>query len=103
LAAVGGVGYWGWSNKVAGDEAVRKLASDEQARVVAAEDTARRFVEEEQRRVAAEKLAEAAGITAAQALLDKHIAAEEVQAQANAQTAPGVAGKTNAKGAVVRR
>lgn len=101
VAIVGGVGYWGYGNKVAGDEAVRKLASDEQARVVAAEDAARKLAEEEQRRVAAEKIAAAAEVTAAQALLDKHIAAEEAQAQANA-AAPGIAGKAG-KGATIRR
>ena len=63
VALVSGVGYWGWSRT--DDQVVRRLA------------------DEEQRRVAAEKAAETAEITAAQALLDKHIAVEEGQAQAN--------------------
>ncbi len=87
LALVGGVGYWGWSNKVAGDEAVRKLASDEEARKVSAAGAERKLADEEQRRLSAEKAAETAELAAAQALLDKHIAAEEAQAQA------GVSGK----------
>ena len=66
LATVGGVGYWGWSNKVARDEAVQKLSGDQAARKIAA----------------AENAAEAAEIKAAQALLAKHIAAEEAEAQA---------------------
>jgi len=55
---------WGWSNKGSDDELVRRLA------------------DEEQRRVASEKAAETAEFTAAQALLDKHIAVEEAQAHA---------------------
>ncbi len=66
VALVGGVGYWGWSRT--DDHVVRQLA------------------DEEQRRVAAEKVAEAAEITAAQALLDKHIAVEEAEAQARARS-----------------
>jgi hypothetical protein len=46
----------------------------------------RQLADEEQRRVAAERVAEAAEITAAQALLDKHIAVEEAEAQARART-----------------
>jgi len=65
LAAVGGVGYWGWNNKVARDEAVQKLAGDAAAR-----------------KTVAEKAAEAAEIKTAQALLARHIAAEEAEAQA---------------------
>lgn len=87
LALVGGVGYWGWSNKVAGDEAVRKLASDEEAGRVTAADAERKLSDGEQRRLAAEKVAETAELAAAQALLDKQIAAEEAKAQA------GVPGK----------
>lgn len=87
VALVGGVGYWGWNNKVAGEEAAQKLVLDEAARKAAAEESARKLAEEEQRRQAAEKAAEAAEITAAQAMLDKHIAAEEAEAQANAQGA----------------
>ncbi|SBT10260.1 conserved hypothetical protein [Candidatus Accumulibacter aalborgensis] len=64
LALASGVGYWGW--RTTSEESARKLAV------------------EEQRRVAAEKVAEAAEITAAQALLDKHIAEEEARAQARA-------------------
>lgn len=89
LALVGGVGYWAWSNKVAGEEAVRKLASDESARKVAEGESARKIADEEQRRRAAENTADSAEIAAAQALLDKHIAAEEAQAQAGAQGLPG--------------
>lgn len=65
LAIVGGVGYWGWNNKVASDEVIHKMANDEASRKVAD--------------------AEAAEIKAAQVLLEKHIAAEEAQAQVNAQ------------------
>lgn len=88
LALVGGVGYWGWSNKVAGEETVRKLASDEAARKATEAESARRIADEKQRRLAAEKTAESAEIGTAQALLDKHIAAEEAQAQAGAQGLP---------------
>jgi hypothetical protein len=87
LALVGGVGYWGWSNKLAGEDVVRKLASDEEARKVAVADSARKLSEEEQRRLAAEKAVQAAEIAAAQAVLDKHIAAEEAQAQAGTAAA----------------
>jgi hypothetical protein len=97
VAIAGGFGYWGWSNKVAGDEAVQKLASEDAARKVAAEDAARKFADEAQRRIAAEKTAEAAEFTAAQALLDKHIADEEFQAQGNVQAG------TSARGTTVRR
>lgn len=65
LAMVGGVGYWGWNNKVASDGVIHKMANDEASRKVAD--------------------AEAAEIKAAQVLLEKHIAAEEAQAQVNAQ------------------
>jgi len=92
LAAVGGAGYWGWSNKVAGDEAAQKLVLEE---------AARKLADEEQRRLAAEKIADAAEITAAQAMLDKHIAAEEAEAQARAQAAP--AGQAPSKAATARR
>lgn len=88
LALVGGVGYWGWSNKVSGEEAVRKLASDESVRKATEAESARKIADEEQRRLAAEKAAEKAEIATAQALLDKHIAAEEAQAQAGAQGLP---------------
>lgn len=88
LALVGGVGYWGWSNKVSGEEAVRKLASDESVRKATEAESARKIADEEQRRLAAEKATEKAEIAAAQALLDKHIAAEEAQAQAGAQGLP---------------
>lgn len=66
VAVVGSVGYWGWSRT--DDPVVRQLA------------------DEEQRRVAAERVAEAAEITAARALLDKHIAVEEAEAQARARS-----------------
>jgi hypothetical protein len=89
LAVVGGVGYWGWTNKVAGEEATRQLAADEVARKQAADDVAQRLAVEEQRRVAAEQAATIAEVAAAQALLDRHIAAEEAQAQLTAK-APGV-------------
>jgi uncharacterized protein HemX len=65
VAILGGVGYWGWNNKVARDEAVQKMASDEAARKVA---------DEQQRRLAAE-------IKTAQLMLAKHITAEEAEAQ----------------------
>lgn len=88
VALLGGVGYWGYGNKMAGDEAVSKLAADALARKAADEETARRLSSEEQRRLAAEKVAQVAENTAAQALLDKHIAAEEAQAQATVQGQP---------------
>lgn len=81
LALAGGVGYWGWSNKVASEEAVRKLASDEQARKAVDTESARKIADEEQRRLVAQRAAESAQINAAQAALDRHIAAEEAQAQ----------------------
>jgi hypothetical protein len=84
LSLVGGVGYWGWSNKVAGEQAAQKVAQEEQARKAALDEATRKLDDEAQRRVAAEKSAEVAEITAAQAMLDRHIAAEEAQAQAAA-------------------
>ena len=69
VASVGGVGYWGWNNKEASSE-----------------DGARKLADAEQRRIAAERTAEAAKITVAQGLLDKHIAAEEAQAEAAARS-----------------
>ncbi len=68
VALVGGAGYWGWSNKGASEDDAGKLA------------------DVEQRRIAAEKTAEAAEIAAAKELLDKHIAAEEAQAEAAARS-----------------
>lgn len=86
VALLGGVGYWGWSNKVSGEETARQLAADEAARArQAAEEGAQRLAAEEQRRLAAEQAARAAEATAAQALLDRHIAAEEAQAQLTAK------------------
>ncbi len=72
LAAVGGAGYLGWSNKTAADEAAQKTAS---------EDMQRKVSEETARRVAAEKAADAAEIKAAQASLDQAIAAAEARAR----------------------
>ena len=68
MALVGGVGYWAWSNKGASEDGATKLA------------------DVEQRRIAAERTAEAAEIAAANELLDKHIAAEEAQAEAAARS-----------------
>ena len=68
VALVGGAGYWGWSNKGVSEDDARKLADIEQ------------------RRIAAERTAEAAEIAAAKELLDKHIAAEEAQAEAAARS-----------------
>lgn len=62
LAIVGGVGYWGWTNKVARDQAVQELANSEAAAKAAA--------------------AEQSAIKAARAALARHIAAEEAEAQA---------------------
>ena len=87
LATVGGAGYWGWSNKVAREEALSKIAADEVVRKTAAADAAHKLADAEQARITAEKATETAEILAAQALLDKHIAAEEAQAQA---AAPGL-------------
>ncbi|MBL0352832.1 MAG: zinc-ribbon domain-containing protein [Candidatus Dechloromonas phosphoritropha] len=69
VALVGGVGYWGWSNMEASNE-----------------DGARKLSDAEQRRIAAERTAEAAEIVVAHELLDKHIAAEEAQAEAAARS-----------------
>lgn len=63
-ALVGGVGYWGWSNKVTGDEAVRKLARDQEARQAGSNETDRKLVDEEQRRMVAEKAADVAEVAA---------------------------------------
>ncbi|MBK8115494.1 MAG: zinc ribbon domain-containing protein [Candidatus Accumulibacter sp.] len=79
VALASAAGYWGWSNKGSDDVVVRRLA------------------DEEQRRVAAEKAAETAEITAAQALLDKHIAVEEAQAQAQALAAGQNKGATRSR------
>ena len=80
VALLGGVGYWGWTNKVANDETARKLAevsevSQRRAAEAAAADA---------RRVAAENMAERAEIAAAQAALNKRIADEENLAKARA-------------------
>jgi cytoskeletal protein RodZ len=69
LVILGGIGYWGWNNKVARDEAVQKLASEQDQQHQAAEKSA----------------ADAAEIRTAQLLLEKHIAAEEAEAQARAR------------------
>ena len=79
VALASAAGYWGWSNKGSDDELVRRLA------------------DEEQRRVASEKAAETAEFTAAQALLDKHIAVEEAQAQAHALAAGQTKGTTRSR------
>jgi hypothetical protein len=89
LGLVGGTGYWGWTNKVAGDEVARKLAADDQALRAAADDTKRKLAEAQQQRADAERVAEAAEITAAQALLDKHIAAEEALVQTGSKMPSG--------------
>jgi uncharacterized membrane protein YvbJ len=74
VAIMGGVGYWGWSNKLARDEAVQKLTGDE---------AVRKLADEEQRRAAAGKTpTETTEIRAAQLALARHIATEEAEAQA---------------------
>ncbi len=73
LSAAGGLGYWGWSTKMADVEATQKQAIEE---------VARKAADEEQRRIAAERAVEAAENKAAQAIMDKQIAAEEAQALA---------------------
>lgn len=92
LALVGGgIGFWGWTNKLASDEAMRRLADDIQRRAAAEEEKRRSAAEEEKRRSAAEEekrraaevnAIERAEIAAAQAALDKQIAEEENQAKA---------------------
>ena len=66
LVIVGGLGYWGWNNKVGNDEAVRKRDLDEVVRKATDINTAE--------------------IKAAQILLEKHIAAEEAQANSQGTT-----------------
>lgn len=78
IVLLGGVGFWGWTNKLASDETARKLAevsevSQRRAAEAAAADA---------RRVAAEDLAERAEIAAAQAALNKRIIDEENLAKA---------------------
>lgn len=69
VALVGGVGYWVWSDREASSA-----------------DSARKLADAEQRRMAAEKTAEAAEIAAAKESLDKHIAVEEARAEAAARS-----------------
>ena len=69
VALVGGGGYWIWSNNEASSA-----------------DGARKLADSEERRIAAERTAEVAEIAAAQESLDKHIAAEEAQAEAAARS-----------------
>jgi uncharacterized protein HemX len=94
LALAGGAGYWGWSSKVAGEGAAGKQAAEGQAGKAAAETAKSRVAESEQRRVSAEQSAETAEIAAAQALLDKHIAAEEAQALADGKRQTAAPAKT---------
>ena len=80
ILVLGGVGFWGWTNKAANDETARKLAevsevSQRRAAEAAAADA---------RRVAAENMAERAEIAAAQAALNKRITDEENLAKARA-------------------
>ena len=75
LSTVGGLGYWGWSSNA-------KMADVEATQKQAIEEVARKAADEEQRRIAAERAVEAAENKAAQAIMDKQIAAEEAQALA---------------------
>lgn len=95
LGLAGGAGYWSWSGKTSNQEAVPKPAAQEQAGKAAAEDAKSRAAEAEKQRATAEKAAEAAEIARAEALLDRHIAAEEAQALAGGKTRP--AGQANSK------
>lgn len=67
LVIVGAGGYWAWNSKVASDEALHQRGNEELARKATDINTAE--------------------IKAAQILLEKHIEAEEAQAQANTQGA----------------
>jgi len=69
VALLGGAGYWVWSNWEASSA-----------------DGARQLADAEQRRMAAEKTAEAAEIAAAKESLDKHIAVEEARAEATTRS-----------------
>ena len=91
MSLVGGIGYWGWTNKLATDEAMRRLADEVQHRTAAEEDMRRAAAEAEKRRAVAEEAKrraseaealERAELAAAQAALDKHIAEEERLAKA---------------------
>lgn len=93
VAILGGLGYWGWSNKVAGEETASKLAAVEEQRRLAAEQAG----------AASSKAAEAQEILAAQAALDKRIEDEEAQARANPQTQPGQAAQSPAPPPPVKR
>ena len=77
---LGGLGYWGWTNKLANDETGRRLAA-------LSEVSQRRAAEAssvEARRATAEDAAEYAEIAAAQAALSKRIVEEENLAKARA-------------------
>ena len=80
VVLLGGVGYWGWTNKLANDETVRRLAA-------LSEVNQRRAAEASNsgaRRATAEDAAEYAEIAAAQAALSKRIIEEENLAKAQA-------------------
>jgi hypothetical protein len=79
VVLLGGVGYWGWINKLANDETARRLAqlsevSQHRGAEAAAADARR----------APEDMAERAQIAAAQAALNKQITEEENLAKARA-------------------
>ncbi len=93
VAILGGLGYWGWSNKVAGEETANKLTAVEEQRRLAAEQAS----------AASNQAAEAQQILAAQAAMDKRIEVEEAQARANPQTQPGQAAQSPAPPPPVKR
>jgi hypothetical protein len=80
VALLGGSGYWAWTNKLANDEAARRLAQLSEVNQSRAAETAAT----DTRRVSAENAAERAEIAAAQAALSKRIADEEALAKARA-------------------
>jgi DNA-directed RNA polymerase subunit RPC12/RpoP len=80
LVLVGGIGFWGWTNKLANDETARRLAEASEASQRHAAEAAAA----DARRAAAEDVAERTEIASAQAALSKQIAEEESLAKTRA-------------------
>ena len=72
LAMFGGLGYWAMTSKMADTETLQRQAMDQ---------AARQAHDEEQRRLAAEKAAEAAEIKAAYSRFEQRLATEEAEAK----------------------
>ena len=87
VASLGGLAYWGWSNKVAAEQAASKLAATrEQGRVA-----------DESSNQTGPQSSDPSDVAAAQQALDRRIEAEEAQAQTVGS------GQNLSKGAVAKK